>query len=150
MKFVLKGLLVLLAMTVTAQAKTCKLEISGNDAMKFDKSVLKIKKACTKVKLTLTHSGKLPKTAMGHNWVLVKTSDFSGAMAAAMQAGVAKEYVPAKNVIAATKLVGGDKKGPKKDTIEFSTKGLKKGGDYTYFCGFPGHASMMKGKFIIE
>jgi len=32
--------------------------------------------------------------------------------------------------------------------VRFSTKGLQKGGDYTFFCSFPGHFAMMKGSFV--
>jgi azurin len=31
-------------------------------------------------------------------------------------------------------------------TVTFPTSKLKKGGDYTFFCSFPGHWSIMKGK----
>ena len=31
--------------------------------------------------------------------------------------------------------------------ITFSTEKLKSGGDYSFFCSFPGHWAIMKGKF---
>ena len=58
-----------------AADKVCKLEIAGTDAMQFDKKELAVAGDCTQVELTLKHSGKLPAQAMGHNWVLTKTSD---------------------------------------------------------------------------
>jgi azurin len=30
--------------------------------------------------------------------------------------------------------------------VKFPTSALTKGGDYTFFCSFPGHAALMKGK----
>ena len=128
-----------------AFAEPCKLEISGTDAMQFDKKELKVKASCTEVELTLKHSGKLPKAAMGHNWILVKTEDFAAMSTKEMQAGAAKEYAP-EGTFAATKLVGGGET----TTVKFKMKDLKKGGDYTYFCGFPGHSALMKGKLIVE
>ena len=62
------------------------LEIDGNDMMKFDKSELKVADSCTEVELTLKHSGKLPATAMGHNWVLTKTGDLTAVANAGMTA----------------------------------------------------------------
>src|SRR5699024_5465899 len=47
------------------------LTIDGSDKMQYDKKELKVKAGQT-VKLTLTHSGSMPKSAMGHNFVLLK------------------------------------------------------------------------------
>ncbi len=68
------ALCVLLAAAGNAfgQDKVCKVEISGNDAMQFDKKELSVAADCAQVEVTLKHSGKLPAQAMGHNWVLVE------------------------------------------------------------------------------
>ena len=126
-------------------AETCKVEIHGDDMMKFDKKELKVAASCTEVELTLKHTGKLPAVAMGHNWVLTKTGDFE-AVAKAGQAAKDSDYLPPNDtrVIAHTKVIGGGAS----DTVTFPTSGLEKGGDYTFFCSFPGHWSMMKGKFV--
>ncbi|NLG77358.1 MAG: azurin [Xanthomonadaceae bacterium] len=127
-----------------AAAKTCSVEIAGNDQMQFDKTSIAIAADCTEVELTLKHTGKLPVTAMGHNWVLTKTADFQPVATAGASAGPANNYVPKDDarVIAFTKLVGGGES----TSIKFSTSKLEKGGDYTFFCSFPGHWSLMKGK----
>lgn len=125
---------------VTSPAKT--VVINSNDQMRFDKSEIRVK-AGEKIKLTLNHTGKLPKTAMGHNFVLlekgVDMADF------AMKAMNAKdrEYIPAKGVIAHTQLIGGGES----TTIEFTAPAK---GTYEFMCSFPGHYAMMKGKFIVE
>ena len=31
----------------------------------------------------------------------------------------------------------------------FAGNMLKAGGDYTFFCSFPGHAALMKGKLVV-
>jgi azurin len=126
-----------------AAGKTCKLEITGNDAMQYDKSALAVAADCTEVELTLKHIGKLPAQAMGHNWVLTKPADAAAVATAGLPAGIKNNYVPAddKRVIAHTKVVGGGES----DTIKFPTSALKKGESYAYECTFPGHNSIMKG-----
>lgn len=128
-----------------AADKVCKLAISGNDAMQYDKKELDVAPDCTAVELTLTHSGKLPAAAMGHDWVLVKTADVTTVANAGMSAGLANNYLAPNDphVIAATKVVGGGQS----TTVTFPTSKLTKGGDYTYICTFPGHYVIMKGTF---
>ena len=125
------------------QVKT--IVIKGSDAMQFDLKEIKVK-AGQKIKLTLTHSGKLAKAAMGHNFVLLKPgvdiAAFGGKAAAARET----DYIPKSeeaNIIAHTKLVGGGES----DTIEFTAP---KKGTYTFICSFPGHYALMKGNFIVE
>lgn len=133
-----------LAFSGIAAAKTCELAIDGDDAMKFSKNQLTVAADCTEVQLTLKHTGKLPATAMGHNWVLTETSAFQPVANAGMTAGAAANYVPKNEprVIAHTKVIGGGET----TSVRFPTSKLKKGGDYTFFCSFPGHWSQMKGK----
>jgi azurin len=128
-----------------AADKVCKLAITGTDLMQYDKKELDVAADCTSVELTLTHGGKLPKEAMGHNWVLVNTPDLSAVANAGMSAGIASNYIAPgdKKVLANTKLVGGGESA----TVTFSTSLLKKGGDYTFLCTFPGHNSVMRGVF---
>jgi azurin len=128
-----------------AADKVCKLEISGNDQMQFDKKELAVAADCTQVELTLKHTGKLPAQAMGHNWVLSKAADMAGAASDGMSAGFANDHVKKGDtrVIAHTKIVGGGQN----TSITFPTSALKKGESYTFFCSFPGHSSLMKGAF---
>ena len=136
------------AMTPAAAGKVCKLEISGTDAMQYDKKELRIAADCKVVQLTIRHAGKLPISAMGHNWVLTKTADVMPVNNAGLTVGIAKNHVPPgdKRVIASTPQVGGGQSA----TINFPTTGLVKGGDYTFFCSFPGHIGLMRGKFIVQ
>jgi azurin len=126
-----------------AADKVCKLAISGTDLMQYDKKELDVAGDCTTVELTLTHAGKLPKEAMGHNWVLVNTPDLSAVANAGMSAGPANNYVTPgdKKVLASTKIVGGGESA----TVTFPASLLKKGGAYSYLCTFPGHNSAMRG-----
>jgi azurin len=125
--------------------KVCKLEITGTDAMQYDKKELSVAADCTQVEVTLHHSGKLPAQAMGHNWVLAKTADVAGIASDGVGAGFAKDHIKDGDarVIAHTKIVGGGQTA----TVTFPTSKLKAGESYTYFCSFPGHSSIMKGAF---
>lgn len=149
-KFLSSALLIggLYALTPAAFAKTCSVDIEGNDSMQFNKQTIAIAADCKEVKLTLKHTGKLPVAAMGHNWVLTTTADFDAVANAGVSAGQANHYVPKGDarVLAATNLIGGGET----TSITFSTSKLKKGGDYTFFCSFPGHWSIMKGKLTFN
>jgi azurin len=130
-----------------AWSQECSLTIEGNDQIQFVQKELRASADCSEVTLTLKHIGTLAANIMGHNWVLSKTADWQ-ALAQAGQAAGAPNYVPAGDarVLAATDVVGGGSE----TTITFDMSGLEAGGDYTYFCSFPGHFVLMNGKFIIE
>ena len=129
-----------------AAPKACKLEIAGNDMMQFDKKELKVARDCTEVELVLKHTGKLPASSMGHNWVLSRTADASAVASSGMTAGPKNEYVLPndKRVIAKTKLIGGGQT----TSVKFPVSKLKKGEAYTFQCTFPGHSTLMKGKLV--
>lgn len=118
--------------------------ISANDMMKFDKTVLKAK-AGKKVKLTLRHIGKLDVKIMGHNFVLLKKGTNLATFGNKAAVASATGYIPAdsQDVIVHTKLIGGGET----TSIEFDSP---EPGEYEFLCSFPGHYSMMKGKFIVE
>lgn len=136
-----------LLMSTQIQAKTCELTIDSTDQMSFSAKELKVGTDCTEVKLTLTHSGKMAKNVMGHNWVLTKTADYQPVAQDGMKAGLDNDYVQADDarVITHTKVIGAGET----DSVTFSLEGLEAGGDYTFFCSFPGHWAVMHGKFII-
>lgn len=120
--------------------------ITSNDAMQFNLKEIAAKPGET-IRLTLKHVGKMPKTAMGHNWVLVKPmtpAEFNAfAMACAPKAPV---YLPDDRsaVLAHTKILGGGES----DTIEFTVPA--EAGDYPFLCTFPGHFAMMKGVLKVK
>lgn len=128
------------------QAKTCELEIDSTDQMTFSTKELKVAGDCTEVKLTLHHTGKLAKAAMGHNWVLTRTPDYQGVATDGLKAGAGNDYLPTDDarIIAHTRLIGGGES----DSVTFPVSALEKGGDYTFFCSFPGHWAIMKGVLV--
>ena len=130
-----------------AWSQECSLTIEGNDQIQFVQSELRVSASCTEVTLTLKHIGQLAANIMGHNWVLTTTADWQAA-AQAGQASGPPDYVVADDarILAATAVIGGGEE----VTISFDITSLESGGDYTYFCSFPGHFVLMNGKFIIE
>ncbi len=128
-------------------AADCAVEIEGNDAMQFNKPTISVPASCKEFTVKLKHVGKLPKTAMGHNWVLTKTADVQPVANDGIPAGAAKNYVKDGDarVIAHTKLIGGGES----DSVKFAVSKLKAGDSYTYFCSFPGHSAIMKGTLTL-
>ena len=135
------------AMCGTAYAQDCNQTIEGNDLIKFNLTEMRVSASCGQVTVTLHHTGMLPAAAMGHNWVLTATADYL-AVAQAGNAAGAPNFLPANDarVIAATSIIGGGEQ----TSVTFDISGLEPGGDYTFFCSFPGHYVLMNGKFIIE
>jgi azurin len=128
-------------------AQDCSLVIEGNDQIQYVQQELKTSASCGEVTLTLKHIGQLAANIMGHNWVLTTTADYQ-AVAQEGQAAGPPNFLPDgdSRVIAATAVIGGGEE----VSITFDISGLDAGGDYTYFCSFPGHFVLMNGKFIIE
>jgi len=149
MKPVSKVLLILAALGVTTvhAAPNCVVKLKGNDAMQFDLKTATVSASCPKITIELTHTGKMAAQVMGHNVVVSQTADMNAITAAGMKAGVAAGYVPKGDakVIAATSMIGG---GASTKTA-FAGSKLKAGGDYSFFCSFPGHAALMKGKLVV-
>jgi azurin len=124
-------------------AAECATTIEGSDAMQYNLKTITVPTTCKTFTVTLKHTGKLPKTAMGHNWVLAHGTDEAGVVADGMKAGAASDYEkPADaRIIAHTRLIGGGES----DAATFNVARLKAGESYAYFCTFPGHAALMKG-----
>ncbi|MFL2546535.1 MAG: azurin [Candidatus Rariloculaceae bacterium] len=131
----------------TASGQECEQTIEGNDLLQFNLAEVRVSASCEEVTITLNHVGSLPANVMGHNWVLTATADYQPVVTAGQAAG-APGYMPADDarVLAETALIGGGES----SSVTFNLSGLEAGGDYTYFCTFPGHYVLMNGKFIIE
>lgn len=137
-----------LALPLSAHADPCKVEISGNDLLQYDKQELAVPATCKEITVTLHHIGKQPREAMGHDWVLVRTQDLPAVDQAGLSAGLAADYIAPgdKRVLAHTKVIGGGQT----TSVTFSASILSKGGDYSYLCTFPGHSALMHGKFKFD
>jgi len=130
-----------------AWGQECSLTIEGNDQIQFNKKELRVSSSCKEVTVTLKHVGQLAANVMGHNWVLTTTADFQPVATAGQSAGP-PNFLPAGDarVLASTAVIGGGQE----VAVTFDISKLTAGGDYTYFCSFPGHFVLMNGKFIVE
>jgi azurin len=130
-----------------AQAEECSLTLNSNDAMQFDQKSIVVGKTCKEFTLNLVHTGKLPKTVMGHNWVLSKTDDAKAVASDGAASGVGNDYVKPSDerVIAHTKIIGGGETA----SVIFPVSKLTAGGAYTFFCSFPGHIAIMQGTLVL-
>ncbi len=128
-------------------AGNCTIALKGDDAMKFDQKEVTVSAGCATITIELAHTGKLPVAAMGHNVVISKTPDMAGIARDAIKAGTANAYVPPGDarVIVHTDLIGGGAT----TKVTFPGKKLTAGDDYSFFCSFPGHSTLMKGKLVV-
>ena len=124
------------------------IEITSDDTMKFNLASIDAKPGET-ITIKLINKGTMPKMAMGHNFVLLKTgTDVNAFSTAAVMAGQT-EYVPTDaklkaQVIASTKIAGPG------ETVEVTFKAPAVAGAYDYICSFPGHFALMKGKLNVK
>ena len=128
-------------------APACDVAIEGNDAMQFNKTSITVPASCKQFTVNLKHAGKLPKSAMGHNWVLTKAADMQATVTDGLAAGLDKDYIKPgdSRVIAHTKVVGGGES----TSVSFDVSKLKTGENYAWFCSFPGHSGVMKGTLTV-
>lgn len=140
----LASALLVAALSLPAMAQdNCSVTVDSNDAMRFDTNSIEISKSCEEFTVKLTHSGKLPKTTMGHNWVLTTAADFQAVATDGMQAGLNNNYVKPNDdrVIAFTPIIGGGEE----TSVTFPVSKLSEGTEYKFLCSFPGHFSLMQG-----
>ena len=129
---------------VVAVSDSISLEIEANDQMQFNKEELKVTEGQV-VTLTLKHVGKMPKEAMGHNWVLLASGADVATFGTSAVAAAASGYVPQDKLdqgIAYTKVIGGGEE----VSITFEAP---KAGYYKFLCSFPGHWGVMQGDFVV-
>ena len=132
------------ATPAAAKQDTIKITLNGNDKMQYDLSEINVEEGQTVV-LTLHHTGTMPKASMGHNFVLLKQGTDMAKFEAEAAKAQKEDYIPTdtSEIIAHTKLIGGGES----DTITFKAPAK---GTYDYMCSFPGHYSVMKGKFNVK
>lgn len=128
-------------------APNCIVKLKGDDRMQYDLKTVTVSSSCQTIRLELTHTGKMTAQVMGHNIVIAQTKDVSAISADGLKAGASAGYVAKGDtrVLAVTPIAGGGQ------TVKAALLGkkLKAGGDYTFFCSFPGHSALMKGKLVV-
>lgn len=128
-------------------AANCATTVEANDAMQYNVSSITVPRSCKNFTVTLKHTGKMPRNVMGHDWVMTTAANESGAVADGTQAGLDHNYVKPGDprVIAATRIIGGGET----TSVSFKPSMLKPGTDYVFFCSYPGHAAVMRGKITL-
>lgn len=125
----------------------CEIALNSTDAMQFSLKQIAIPAHCTQATIRLNHTGKLPKTAMGHNIVITSQANLHGVLSDGLKAGKEHEFVMPndKRVLAHSKLLGGGES----DRITFDTAQIKTE-PYVFVCTFPGHSGPMRGTIVIK
>lgn len=125
---------------------TDRIELNAKDNMTMDKSLFKIK-AGKETRLNFKNAGQLPKEAMGHNVVILKSGTDVDAFALEALTQKANNYIPQsdemkKNIIAHTRLLGPGES----DEIIFTSG---KPDVYKFICTFPGHHGTENGQIVV-
>lgn len=133
-----------LASATPAFAQQCEVTIGSTDQMTYLQDHISVSRSCKQFTVTLQHTGRMPAAAMGHNWVLSKTSDVQGIATDGIAAGSAKSFLKTGDtrIIAHTRLIGGGES----SKVTFNVSELSPDENYTFFCSFPGHSALMKGQ----
>ncbi|WP_311197042.1 azurin [Sheuella amnicola] len=134
--------------TCNALAADCFATVESDDALRFTPSHIEVPASCQDFTIKLTHVGRLPKAAMGHNWVLVKSSDLEGVARTGMLAGAAHEYIDPtdRRVIAHSGLIGSGGS----TSVTFAVNKLQVGQSYAFLCTFAGHSPIMQGTVSLK
>ena len=128
-------------------ASDCAIIVNGNDMMQYDVTTINVNKDCANFEVTLNHSGALDKSIMGHNIVIVPTESFNEIIGMiSMDAGIDNGFLPTDDrIIAKTAMIGGGET----TSVTLDLSKLESGKEYTFFCSFPGHYGIMRGKLAI-
>ena len=128
-------------------ASNCEIKIEGSDMMKYDVAEITLDTSCEQTKISLKHAGKLPINAMGHNVVIVEEKNLSKiTQQINFSLGVEKGYLPdSEDIIFISAMVGGGET----TELEMDMSKLDKTKSYVFFCSFPGHWALMRGKIKI-
>jgi azurin len=123
------------------------IEITAADTMKYDVTSITAKPG-EKLHVVLKATGSMPKIAMAHNFVLLKSGVSAQDVSNAAFNARATDFIPAEmtdKILAHTGLAGGG------ETVEVSFTAPAKPGSYDYLCTFPGHFSQgMKGTLVVK
>lgn len=136
--------------TVAAAATdaACEVVVESTDQMTFNTKEIALNKACKEVKLTLKHTGTMPLSSMGHNVVISDSKDVDAVLADGAKALIDNNFVKPNDerVLAFTKLIGGGEE----VSINIDTAKFTAGGNYEFYCTFPGHSGLMRGKVVVS
>jgi azurin len=121
-------------------------EVTGNDQMKFNVAQINAAPG-EKLRVVFRNAGKMPKQAMGHNWVLLRPMSDGEVNAFGMAASSKPPlYLPEDRsaVLAFTQILGPGES----ETLELTAP--SEAGEYPFLCTFPGHFAIMRGKLVVR
>jgi azurin len=129
----------------TALAGTCDVNVEATASMAFSVKEITVPKTCKEITLNLKNTGTMAKSVMGHNIVISKTADMQAILADGNTAGLANNYVKQNDerVVGHTNVIGGGES----TSVKIKLANVKLADAYSFYCSFPGHASVMKGAF---
>lgn len=120
--------------------------INVDDTMKFSVTSIAAKPGET-LKVVLKSTGKMPKRAMAHNFVLLQADTKVDAFVKAGVTESATDFIAPNQkskVVAATPLVGAG------ETVEVTFTVPARKGTYPFLCTFPGHYALgMRGTLTV-
>ncbi len=132
------------AQSPKAAART--VEIQAGDDMRFTPARITARPG-EPLHVVLKNVGTVPKTAMAHNFVLLRKGADPKAVADKSATARDTNYIAASvkaQALASTKLVGPG------ETADVTFTAPDKPGDYTFICSFPGHFAVgMRGTLVV-
>lgn len=142
------GLTCLASTSAFASTDVCNVTIEANSLMQFNTDNISVPSTCESATLTLKNAKTDNGQGMSHNWVLSEPKDMQSLVSEGLTAGPEHLYLPPndKRVLAYTDWV----KPGQSQTINIPVSQLQKGHEYNFFCSFPGHWTIMKGRFTVQ
>ncbi len=126
-------------------ARTVELQVSDN--MRFTPARIDARPG-ERLRVVIKDVGTMPKTAMAHNFVLLRRGADPKAFVERSATARATSYIaPAlmNEVLASTSLVGAG------ETTDVTFTAPSQPGDYTFLCSFPGHFLVgMRGMLVVR
>lgn len=130
-----------------ATPRVIKIRAGIANTMKFDVTSISAAPG-ESIKVVLTDAGTLPKSVMGHNWILLTAGNDPVAFATAAATEAANGYIPTKQkekIVAFIPLLGPG------ETGEVIFMAPQEPGEYPFLCSFPGHCLVgMKGVLVVK
>jgi azurin len=131
----------------SAPGKVREVAISTDDKMKYSLESIQARPG-ERLKVVLKNAGTMPKTVMGHNFVVLQKGTDAPAFVRAGLTSRDTDFispVEKDKVIAATTMSGPG------ESVEVTFVAPTEPGTYEYVCTFPGHyASGMKGTLVVK
>ena len=143
----LTALVTLLLVVPRPAAAERTITIGVDDSMKYSVTAITAAPGET-LKIVVKSTGKMPKAAVAHNFVLLQLGTKADAFVKAGAQSRETEFIAPEEkakVIAATALAGPG------ETVEVTFKVPEKKGAYQYICTFPGHFALgMRGTLTVQ